>query len=149
MLAEVDPHCSDHPKVEGVDALLPPHEVAGVGVCLRLLNLADMLRTMLPRSPKHRDCLIDEIRVCFELAVQTATHRSQIALEDSVIGAKSQSRPRNTAGVRSALIWRPGDGAILVALGSNANAVFGALASVSIKHQNHERTPRETYKPQL
>jgi hypothetical protein len=26
------------------------------------------------------DCLIDEIRVCFESAVQTATHRSQIAL---------------------------------------------------------------------
>jgi hypothetical protein len=34
LLAEFSPYRSGHPKVEEVDAVLPPHEVARVGVCM-------------------------------------------------------------------------------------------------------------------
>lgn len=59
------------------------------GFGLRLLNLADMLRTMLPKRPKRRDSLVDEIRDCFQSAARAVTNGGRIALEDSVIGASA------------------------------------------------------------
>src|ERR1700730_10509688 len=44
MLAEVGLNRSNHAKIEEVNAVLPPHEVAGVGVCME--------------KPLHEDLLV-------------------------------------------------------------------------------------------
>lgn len=60
------------------------------GYCLRLLNLADMLRTMLPMNSRKRSFLIEQIQLSFELAVHSATHGDRVSLENSVIGASAE-----------------------------------------------------------
>lgn len=68
------------------------------GYCLRLLNFADMLRTMLPLDSKKRSLLIDEIRSSFELAANSATHCGRISLDNSIIGASAE-HVRDTLGI--------------------------------------------------
>jgi tetratricopeptide (TPR) repeat protein len=59
------------------------------GYSLRLLNLGDMLRTLLPNRQRKRDQLIEEIRLCFEYAAKAATRNGRIALGNSVIGGSA------------------------------------------------------------